>query len=204
MVFILVSGTLRADYVPPSLNKLIIKADKIIYGTIQCVDERIIEVKLEGGSDRNDQTISINKFQEWICGKRWSEYQVGQRSIYFLKYKEDGFYPMGGGNEGEMPLQGSQAYVHYSTISQREEVKIFKRSEVTVEENGYNNPYGGYVLPLEDLWETIKKVRKCFKADFSATGNLENVRSICSEKEYEDLLVSNKVLAWAMAELKHL
>ena len=63
-LFILLSiSTFKADYVPPLLNELILKADKILYGEIVCVDKSVIEVSVYNSILHNSKLITIVKFK---------------------------------------------------------------------------------------------------------------------------------------------
>lgn len=198
----LLTSTLKADYVPPSLNELILKADSILYGEIICVDETVIEVKVYNSIDHDLDSITILKFKEWNCGKRWMEYQVGDTSLFFLKLKNGRYRTMGGGNEGELPMHNDKVYVHSSTISRGDFVDQFEKSTSMMEDNGYNNPYNGYVMNFNDFWQAIGVIKKCFKSDVTATGNLFKIKHLCSNSEYESTMQQNKILYWALEELK--
>ncbi|MGB5388149.1 MAG: hypothetical protein WBN20_15320 [Eudoraea sp.] len=202
LLMLLITSTIKADYVTPTLNKLILKADKILYGEIVCVDESVIELNVYNSINHDSRTITIIKFKEWNCGKRWMEYQVGDTSLFFLRLKNGRYQSMGGGNEGELPIRNDKIYVHASTISTAGFVGQFDRSELQIEDNGYNNPYNGYVMDLSDFWQAIAVIKKCFKSEVTATGNLFNIQHICDHSEFESTMNQNKILNWAITGLK--
>ncbi|WP_297798568.1 hypothetical protein [uncultured Eudoraea sp.] len=201
VLLLLLSNTVKADYITPSLNDLILKADKILYGEIQCVDESVIEVKVYGSINHDSESITILKFKEWNCGKRWNEYRVGQTSLFFLKYRHGGYRPMGGGNEGELPIVRSKVYVHTSSISPMGDTPLFERSSLTIKNFGYNNPFEGYVMKLKDFWEATGIIKKCFKYDLNTTGKSKNIKQLCPGHAYESIAEHNKILSWALTEL---
>ncbi|MBT8204255.1 MAG: hypothetical protein KJO20_02650 [Eudoraea sp.] len=202
LLILLSTSTIKADYVPPSLNELILKADKILYGELVCVDESVIEVSVYNSILHNSKSITIVKFKEWNSGKRWMEYEVGDTSLFYLKIKNGHYRPMGVGNEGELPIQNAKIYVHASTISTAGYVGQFDRSEQQMEDNGYNNPYNGYVMDLNDFWQATAVIKKCFKSEVNKTGNLVNIHEICAAADYESTMQHNKILTWALTELK--
>lgn len=193
---------MKAGYEPPTLNELILKADKILYGEIVCVDESVIEVSVFNSIHHKAKSITIVKFKEWNCGKRWMKYEVGDTSLFYLIIKNGRYRPMGGGNEGELPIHNDKIYVHANTISSGGFVGQFDRSELQMEDNGYNNPYNGYGMDLSDFWQAIAVIKKCFKSDVNKTGNLVNIQQLCSSTDYESTMKENKILNWAISALK--
>ena len=202
LLILLLTSTIKADYISPSLNELILKADKILYGEIVCVDESVIEVSVYNSINHNSKSITIIKFKEWNCGMRWMEYEVGDTSLFFLNLKNGRYRSMGGGNEGEVPIHNDKIYVHASTISTMGFVGNFDRSDLQMEDNGYNNPYNGYVMDLNDFWQATTVIKKCFKSEISKTGNLVNIQQLCAATDYESTMKENKILNWAISELK--
>ncbi|MBT8223281.1 MAG: hypothetical protein KJO94_02430 [Eudoraea sp.] len=202
LVILLLTGTIKADYAPPTLNELILKADKILYGEIQCVDATVIEVGLQGSIDEDLVSIKISKFKEWNCGKRWMEYQVGQTSLFFLTLKNGEYHPMGGGNEGELPIRNDKVYVHASTISSIDYVSQFERSTITMEDNGFNNPFNGYALEFYELWQAIDLINKCFTSDVNAVGKLFNIQQKCPTTEFGSVIEQNSIFRWALGKLE--
>lgn len=200
-LFLCLTGLVKADYIPPTLNELILKSDKIIYGEIVCVDDSVIEVYVHCGIDYGLETITIIKFDEWDCGKRWAAYKVGENSLFFLTNKNGGYLTMGGGNEGELPILKDKCYMHASTISKIGFIDKFDRSNLTREDYGFNNPFNGYVLDFVDLWQTIDLIKGCFTAEKTASGRLTDIQRLCSVNELEAPKLHNSVLEWAINKL---
>ena len=199
---LLLTSSIKADYVPPTLNELILRADKIVYGEIVCIDKRVIEVKVYKGINHNEETITFGRFFEWRCGKRWTEYALGQTSMFFLRKRDREYSPLGGSNEGEMPIHKNKVFVHRSTISMINDNPPFDRSTRTIDDLGYNNPFNGFVLDLSNLWQATRLIKKCFTSDVTATGNLVNIQQLCAANEYESSMEQNEILKWAITELK--
>jgi hypothetical protein len=201
LVMLFPAVVLRADYFPPSLTKLMLIADKVVYGWISCVDDNVIEVKIGESLDYNSETITIHKFREWSCGKRWAEYQVGEKSVFFLRAVEEGFYPMGGGNEGELPIQENKVYVHPGSLTSTGIGPEFERSHKQGPDNGFSNPYNGYLINLAQFWEATKTLRQCFTHEVNATGGLINVKRSCPEVVLDHAKNKNRLFKLVVQEL---
>jgi hypothetical protein len=199
---LLLTGTIRADYEPPTFHELILKADKIVYGEIVCIDKRVIELKVHESINHEGEKITIGRFVEWQCGKRWTDYVVGQTSMFFLRKRDGDYLPFGGSNEGEMPIHDDKVFVQTTTISMIDDNPPFERSTLTIEDLGYNNPYKGFVLDLSNLWQATRIIKNCFTSGVTATGNLVNIQQLCSPKEYKSVMEKNKILKWAITEIK--
>lgn len=203
MVWVFMTSTLKADYTPPSLTELVLFADKILYGEIHCVDDAVIEVNVHDSVHHDSKSITIDKFMEWDCGRRWKEYEVGDRSLFFLGLSNGRYRVLGGGNEGELPIHGKKIYVHASTLSKAGFSGQFERSGLQREYHGYNDPYNGYAMDLNDFWQATVLFKKCFKSDVDETGNLIHVQQVCADKDYAATLKQNKIFAWSITELKN-
>lgn len=202
LLMLLMTGIIKADYIPPTLNKLILRADIILYGEVVCMDESVIELNVYNSINHDSLTITIVRFKEWNCGQRWKEYELGDTSLFFLKSRNGRYRTIGGGNEGELPIHNDRIYVHASTISQAGFVTQFDRSDLQMEDNGFNNPYNGYVINLSDFWQATAVVKKCFISEITATGNLINIQQLCSTTQFESTMKQNKILNWVLTDLK--
>jgi hypothetical protein len=136
----------------------------------------------------------VRKFEAWNCGKRWFDYEVGQISVFFLRRLHSAWYPMGGGNEGELPIHGKRVYVHASTLRRLDTSPPFEPTDRPVDDLGFNNPYNGFYTELCPFWEAICTLRTCFKSEVGPTGQLVNLRNLCPEGELEASLPKNPVL----------
>ncbi|EAR00347.1 hypothetical protein [Maribacter sp. HTCC2170] len=116
-MFLIFTSLLKADYVPPKIHMLVLKADKIVQGEISCVDNDVFQITVIKSILEDEHVITVQKFKEWNCGKRYIDYEVGQQSLFFLRYDGDKLRTMSGGNEGEMPIIMGAAYVHASSFN---------------------------------------------------------------------------------------
>ncbi|NER09820.1 hypothetical protein SAMN06265375_101661 [Muriicola jejuensis] len=189
-------------YDPPSLYDLAFKSEIILLGEIISVDEGTIEVRVVKSINYSASAITIQKFEDWICGKRWGPYKKGQQGVFFLRRMNDRIYPMGGGNEGEMPVHEDKVYMHATTLSKTDRVKHFESSRLEVDDQGYNNPYRGYAMDLEEFWEAAVSLKKCFTCNFSIMGKMTDIHLLCSAQQVEDLKQKNPVFRWAVKELQ--
>lgn len=71
-----------------------------------------------------------------------------------------------------------------------------------MEDNGYNHPYNGYVMGLNDFWQATAIIINCFKAEVNSTGNLVNIEQTCTAADYEATMKENKILDWAISTLR--
>lgn len=184
----------RADYVPQTLSQLILRAEKVLYGEITCVDDNVFEIRVLESLDADGGRVTIRKFEEWNCGKRWFDYEVGQKSMFFLRRLDSAWYPMGGGNEGELPIHDNRVYIHASTLRRMDATSPFEPSDRPVDDLGFNNPYNGFSTDLCPFWEAVCTVRSCFRSEVGPTGDLVHVQSTCPERALEPLLHGNPVL----------
>jgi hypothetical protein len=194
LIFLSCSLQARADYVPQTLNQLILRAEKIVYGEISCVDAEAFEIRVSESFGAYEQWVTVRKFEEWNCGIRWVDYEVGQKSLFFLRRLKSEWYPMGGGNEGELPIHGNSIYIHASTLRRIDSAPPFQASDRPADDLGYNNPYNGFYTELCPFWEAVCTLRTCYRSDVGPTGHLVNLQSTCLKGELEPLLQENPVL----------
>lgn len=106
----------QAEYRPLELYEMIIKAEKIVYGTVVELDHKYFTLKIEGSLTFDSGTLKITRFHEWPCAARWTQYEVGQRLFLFLTTLNGELVSMSGGNEGEHPIVNKAVYVHGLSI----------------------------------------------------------------------------------------
>ncbi|MCE3227002.1 MAG: hypothetical protein K0S32_1553 [Bacteroidetes bacterium] len=101
-------------YVGTHLPRLIETSKIIVYGKIVFIDSisfKIVVLKRINYISKTD-TLSIQKFNNWKCAERYSEYAIGQEAIYFLEINKDNkFQTIGGGNEGELIVRSDSTYL---------------------------------------------------------------------------------------------
>lgn len=111
-IILVASPTLsQADYLYMKLSSLVCQADYAATGTIVHLDESYFYLEVEEYILGNLQldTIRIQKFINWPCGRRLHPYQVGQKELVFFQKSnyvidEYDFLGYGGGGEFELPI----------------------------------------------------------------------------------------------------
>lgn len=200
LLLLLATTVAQADYVPSKIHTMILRADKVIYGEVSCVDDAVFEVKIKRSLVDEPNTLTIIKFKEWECGKRWVDYKVGQEAVFLLKISEDGYRTMGGGNEGELPVVNDKAFIYSTTLSMNFE-KDFDNLSLVQNDNGYANPFYGVKIELDTLWYGIQTFRTCVVFETNTLGNTINAKFTCSEQTAQNFIKRDKVFAWSYARL---
>ena len=87
--------------------------------------------------------LSVARFRDWTCAARWAPYETGQRVLLFLVPSGElgGWGAVGAGNEGDVPLEGSDALlpwygVHGYTYDRFELGRGFDGTRVPLDELG--------------------------------------------------------------------
>ncbi|HTO34794.1 MAG TPA: hypothetical protein VLZ72_01030 [Flavobacterium sp.] len=111
----------KADYGYMSLSSLVCGADFGAIGTIVKVDKSYFYLKTEKYvlNKLEYDTLKIQKFESWSCGRRYEKYEVGQKELVFFRksnYVIDDYELLGygGGGEFELPIKGDSIYYNYS------------------------------------------------------------------------------------------
>ena len=104
-------------YSPYTFHTMVARADLIVAGTIQKVEEHTFHLKIEreihgvpGG-----RSLEVLRFTDWTCAMRWTHYAAGQRVVLFLQRvpadetkaaepRRADWRILSGGGEGEMPI----------------------------------------------------------------------------------------------------
>ena len=106
--------SVRADYDPLTLSKLIDKSELIAQCKVIQLSEGYFEIQvieiLKGSLTTNK--IKVEKFQNWTCASRYSDYHIGQVELIFLTKNvyHDYWNILGAGNEGEMLIENNFLY----------------------------------------------------------------------------------------------
>src|SRR5690606_37046387 len=76
----------KADYGYISLSHLICEADFGAIGTIVKLDKSYFYLKVEAYllSQLDLDTLKIQRFQDWPCGIRYADYEIGQKELVFF------------------------------------------------------------------------------------------------------------------------
>lgn len=122
-----------ADYGYRSLSETIAKSDYGVLGKIVKLDTDYFYIEVHKyllGKMQAD-TLAINKFVDYGCGKRHSPYKVGQQEVVFFNKtdnvsQEFELYGYGGGDEFELLISGdSLSYQKSIGLLEKFELKSF-------------------------------------------------------------------------------
>lgn len=174
------------DYDTTELDQLIENAHLIVHGEIIAVDSEFVDVKIHEIAKGTfaEQRIRITKFENWTCAWRWSEYKLEQTVLFFLnKNKLNGqWYPMGAGNEGEMPIEGGRVF--YKAFGSKPFCKNEKRALKD-----------GYIYGCDfDLQQAIEGIRTFVKG-------LDSFHEMADSNQLKTFEAENPFLALALFEL---
>jgi hypothetical protein len=107
----------KAEYGYMHIARLICEADYGAVGTIVKLDKSYFYLKVEGYIlDKLEfDTLKIQRFADWPCGRRFYEYQIGQKELVFFRksnYVIGDFELLGygGGDEFELPIKDDSIY----------------------------------------------------------------------------------------------
>ncbi len=190
----------RADFVPIDFISMTHKASEIASGEIICVDENVFELKANRSLNSTNNILTIRKFEDWTCAVRWSEYFVGQKILVFLVKDENGLYPIGAGNEGEMPIFKNNVYP--SLMTWCFDYGELKRIKPYPEFKKYDSEeYVGIELDLDFMWEYIKTLKDCFEFSSVRYSRVKSGKWTCSSEKALELKNSHKLYALTFKRL---
>lgn len=196
----------KAYFEPQTLYSLILNADKIVYGQIIAVDSTTFTLKIEGSITGDTGVLTIEKFEDWTCGMRWTKYRLKQTGLFFLKKYNGRLDVMGGGNEGELPIFKNEIYVNGLSLSQNNSSKNLKNKanktyrwedfyKTTLEVHG--GRFYGVKMDLRTFLQTIDDIQSCFKLN----SDQQTAELICSADKIDRLLIEDKIFRWTYREL---
>ena len=193
-------GNARADYASLNLYTLVLRAEKIIEGEVICVDDKVFEFKVKNSIDFEEETITIKKFEDWTCAIRWSKYYVGQKLFVFLGRNEEGYYAMGAGNEGELPIINNSVYINAVSLPFKfeEYIGIVPKPEYAKEDIRY---FLGYEVAIKNFWEYTLHVRKCFEFELNDYRRIKSANYVCSKDNINSLRESSRIFDWTFYSL---
>ena len=122
LIFILSFGLqAKADYRYMTLSSLVCEADYGVIGTIVELDDSYFYLKVEKYVLNNLEfdTLKIQKFTDWNCGRRHEKYEIGQKELVFFRKSnyvitEYDLLGYGAGGEFELPIKGDSIFYNYS------------------------------------------------------------------------------------------
>jgi hypothetical protein len=171
----------KADYGYMSLSSLVCEADFGAVGTIVKLDKNYFYLKVENYvlNKLEIDTLKIQKFTDWSCGRRHEKYEVGQKELVFFRksnYVIDNYDLLGygGGGEFELPIIGDSIFYNYTYGN----IKPY--------------PLKNFINALIDFNELKKKTKESSKLIsideqklFSSKSELHKTFIECRKRNYE-------------------
>jgi len=205
---LLIGLTSRAEYRPLELYEMVIKAEKIVFGTIIELDSNYFTLNIEGSLTSDSGTLKIAKFHDWSCAVRWTEYKVGQRLFLFLTTWNDELISMSGGNEGEHPIVNNSVYIHGFSIpipppppspekKWRKDLIYFETEHFDI----YGGEYFGIQWNLSEFIEAVSFIRNCFNFTYGRYQERTNWQIKCDNSELERMCEESKLVNWVNYEV---
>ncbi|MBL7712344.1 MAG: hypothetical protein JNL13_07775 [Chitinophagaceae bacterium] len=206
---LLLHCTARADYGYMSLSELVCIADYAATGTIVRLDQNYFYFKVERYilNKLEQDTLKIQRFESWSCGKRHAAYTTGQKELIFFRksnYVIDDYELLGygGGGEFELPILKDSIFYHssYGTLQPfvlndfLRALKDFDQVRQRTKETSIPISKEAQALfaaksALHQLFIECKPYRKEVTFDIPAEGYMINLESNFLYQDYE-----NKVL----------
>jgi hypothetical protein len=199
IMMLIASSSCFADYVPPKLFDLILKADKIAYGEIVAVDSLTFSLKPEWSYDGATEIILIKKFTDWSCSQRWTTYQTGQRLFVFLKSGPTTYLPMSPGIEYELPVWRDSVYINERTLiappppelaQQLKDDPAYRDAIPSQDYQIDDYRYSGYKSEIQKFILTIKNIRGCFYYQNN------KLISQCEDRIIERMALKDRIFRW--------
>jgi hypothetical protein len=121
-----VTGTIRTVGLDPTSSWM----DRVLGRDVPRVFTLAVDRSIVGDSLPNP--LLVHCFEDWTCAGRWTSYEKGQQVLLFLARppeKSSVYSILGGGGEGEMPLQGDSICVRgYSVRGYEPKVHVVGKS----------------------------------------------------------------------------
>jgi hypothetical protein len=197
----------RADYRYMSLSTLVCEADYGDIGRIVKLDKNYFYLKVEEhvlGEKMKCDTLKIQRFEDWNCGRRYNKYKIGQKELVFYRksnYVIDDYDLLGygGGGEFELPIRNDSIFYNssyralspyklkhfvkavkdFNTIKQRT-----KARSVTISKEEQRQ--FGDISALHKLFIECKSYRSKKEFEIPTEGYMVNLESNYLYKEYEN------------------
>ena len=211
IVILLFSGVgLKADYRPLRLYEMILGAEKIVYGEIIQLDSLTFTIKVERNLTGDEPQLVIQRFENWPCAHRWSEYKVGQQLFLFLKNYNGHLNSMSSGNEGELPIQNGSVYINNLSLDIKPPPNPNRQSNHISEQDFINSKkhrvfdsdYFGHKTSVDDFASTVIRIRNCFEIKYGEYNLIEQAIIKCDEKQLEQDIDTDRILNWTFKKLK--
>ena len=185
---------------------MILNADKIVYGQIVAIDSTTFAFKINGSITGDTGIIIVEKFENWTCASRWTNYRSGQTAFLFLDTANGKLNVMGGGNEGELPIYKNSVHISgLSLLQNRSSNNPRNKANKTSKWEDfdkrtfelYGSIYYGIQLDLPTFIESVDNIRSCFRLN----SDNQTAKLICPKEKVEKLLTVDKLFRWTYREL---
>ncbi len=198
ILILLISLAARSSdpYSPRKLYELAIKADKIVYGTIQSIGFQRVTLKIEGSITGETDSVTFNKVTH-----RWTDYKVGQRVLLFLEYWDRQLEVMSSEHEGEFPIVENSIYLNFSTIpsylTKSDAEDLIKSQIENFEVYGANYP--SMKMSFTELIQTVEHLRNCYNFEYGQYTSIVKPQINCPTESFgrsSELLMNWVLEAW--------
>ena len=201
---------LKAKYQPLDLYEMILGAEKIVYGEIIELDSLTFTLKVERNITGDETELVIQRFENWPCAHRWTEYKVGQRLFLFLKNYNGQLNSMSGGNEGELPIHNGSVYINSFSLDPPPPPNPGGQSNEILDQDFidskkyrvFGSDYFGHKTSLDDFTSTVIRIRSCFDIKYGKYHQIEEAVIKCDEKQLKKDIETDRILNWTYKKLK--
>jgi hypothetical protein len=189
---------------------MILQADKIVYGEIEELDSLTFTFKINGNHTGTEKEIKVQRFNDWPCAQRWTDYEIGQKLFLFLKEYDGKYHSISAGNEGELPILNGFVYINANSIQSPPASWSQTLTDSICVEYGYlpselyelhGETYFGYKENLDSFISTVETIRSCFIIKEEDYRNIKLVEYKCQNSFGESESEKNEILNWCYKKL---
>ncbi len=189
IVLMICSLSAKADYDSFQLYEMILSADKIVYGEIIGEDSVTFTLRVDKNLTGEEKLLKINKHQNWTCAWRWTQYEVGQNVLLFLKEQNGALSQMGPGNESELPIQENDIFLNTFALSSfpkfQDSLSDTIRHIMPQKHIVYDATYQGFKFQKSKFVEAIVIIRKCYEVKSWHKNRITSVKRVCEESHLD-------------------
>jgi hypothetical protein len=210
-IFFLTTLSARADYTALKIYQMVFLADKIVYGEISEMDSATFTINVHQNLTGKEKSLTVQKFKNWPCAWRWTDYQIGQKVLLFLREYKGKLRAMSAGNEGELPVINDSIYIHRLSLNPQppfwpESIQPSDTADQNIlvsQRHSVNDKYfHGHRTRFQEFISTVSTLRKCVEAEFNKTYDLTSMTLKCTEEEINQSQQTTAFSKWIYEELK--
>jgi hypothetical protein len=163
-------------------------ADIIVVGQIDKVKGNSYTFKIsETLKGKTYETITIEKFKEWTCDRRFGKVEKGQQLCLFLK----------------------KGLTHWTIINGSTGERLISNDSITL--GGYEEyqhvayEFKPYRLSLTEFKNGIREFCKCYEfiGKYEMFGDKVSYRQLCNDEQISTFRTSNNFSAWLNDKMKN-